>query len=76
MANAMMCSIGEKLKKEGKMLENYNRYVDDTLSAVADRNEAHSFHQTLCNAHPSLSFAMEVQNDNDQLPFLCTMTRC
>jgi hypothetical protein len=72
-ANAMMCLLEEKLENEGKLPENYNLFVDDTLSAVVNMGEAHSFHQALNNAHPSLSFTMEVQNENGQLPFLGTM---
>ena len=63
MANAVMCSIQEKLEKKGKM----------EVSVVANMDEAHIFHKTLHNAHPSLSFTMEVQNENGQPPFLGTM---
>ena len=59
----MMWSMQEKLENEGKMPESYNRYVDDTLSAVANMDEAHNFHKTLNNAHPSLSSTVKVQNE-------------
>ena len=36
MANAFMCSIEDRLEKQGKMPEFYKRYVDDTLSIIAD----------------------------------------
>ena len=57
------------------MSESYNRYVDDTLRAVAKMDEAHNFHNTLNNAYLSLSFTMEVQNENGQLLFLGTMMK-
>ena len=57
------------------MPESYNRYVDNTLSAVAKMDEAHNFHNTLTNAYLSFSFTMEVQNENGQLLFLGTMMK-
>ena len=69
MANALMCSVEERLKTQGKIPDYYKRYVDDTLSRTTSISEAESFHQILNDAHPSLSFTMEVQT-NGQLPFL------
>ena len=69
MANAMLCSIEEKVEKEGKIPDDYNRYVVDTLSSACSLAVASNFHQTLNNAHPSLSFTMEIEKDG-MLPFL------
>ena len=69
MANAIMCKVEGKLERDGKMPEDYNRYVDDTLNLSTDIGTAIMFHQTLNDAHPSLTFTMEVQKDG-QLPFL------
>ena len=56
-------------EKDGTMPEDYYRYVDDTFNLTTDIGKANTFHQTLNDAHPSLAFAMEIQNDG-QLPFL------
>ena len=72
MANALMCSVEERLETQGKIPDYYKRYVDDTLSRATSISEAESFHQILNDAHPSLSFTMEVQT-NGQLPFLGTL---
>ena len=62
--------IEEKLGKNVEMPKYYNHYVDDTLSVAVYFDEAKSFHETLNNAYPSLSFSMEVQDEDGQLPFL------
>jgi len=43
--------------------------VDDTLAAVKDIPTATAFLTTLTEAHPAISFTMEVAN-NSKLPFI------
>ena len=69
MANALMCSVEERLETQEKIPDYYKRYVDDTLSRATSISETESFHQILNDAHSSLSFTMEVQT-NGQLSFL------
>ena len=64
MANTFMCSIEEKLENEDKLPSFYKRYVDDTLAAVKDISTATTFLATLNEAHPAISFTMEVANNN------------
>jgi len=45
------------------------RYVDDTLAVVKDIPTATAFLATLNEAHPTISFTMEVSNNN-KLPFI------
>ena len=47
----------------------YKRYVDDTLSKMSDATAASEFLSTLNEIHPSVSFTMELE-DNNRLPFL------
>ena len=68
MANAFMCSIEDRLEEQGKMPELYKRYVDDTLSIMADTEKAEKFLATLNESHPSVSFTMELAV-NGKLPF-------
>ena len=70
MANTFMCFIEEKIESENKLPSFYKRYVDDTLAAVKDIPTATAFQlATLNEAHPSISFTMEVANNN-KLPFI------
>ena len=69
MANAIMCSLEEKLSKSNKLPNFYNRYVDDTLTKQRNLESAESFLSTLNNCHPSLSFTMEVEVDG-KIPFI------
>ena len=69
MANAFMCSIEDRLEEQGKMPELYKRYVDDTLSIMADTEKAEKFLATLNESHPSVSFTMEPAVSG-KLPFL------
>ena len=69
MANTFMCSIEEKLDSEEKLPSFYKRYVDDTLAAVKDIPTATAFLATLNEAHPAISFTMEIANNN-KLPFI------
>ncbi|KAL9986111.1 hypothetical protein ACROYT_G000191 [Oculina patagonica] len=69
MANTFMCAIEEKLESEDKLPSFYKRYVDDTLAAVKDIPTATAFLSTLNEAHPAISFTMEVANNN-KLPFI------
>ena len=65
-----MCSIEGKLEREDKLpLFFYKRYLDDTLTAVKDIPNATAFLATLNEAHPAVSFTMEVE-DNNKLPFI------
>ena len=56
-------------KSEDKLPSVYKRYVDDTLAAVKDISTATTFLATLNEAHPAISFTMEVANNN-KLPFI------
>ena len=69
MANTFMCSIEEKLESEDKLPSLHKRHVDDTLAAAKDIPTATAFLATLNEAHPAISFTMEVAN-NDKLPFI------
>ena len=64
-----MCLIEEKLDSEDKLLSFYKRYVDDTLAAVKEILSATALLATLNEAHPAISFMMEVVN-TDKLPFI------
>ena len=68
-ANTFMCSFKEKLESEDKLPSFYKRYMDDTLAAVKDIPTATAFLTTLNEAHPAISFTMEVANNN-KLPFI------
>ena len=69
MANTFMCGIEEQLEIQNKMPAFYKRYVDDTLSKMPDATAASEFLSTLNEIHPSVSFTMELE-DNNRLPFL------
>lgn len=69
MANTFMCGIEEQLETQNKMPAFYRRYVDDTLSKMPDTAAASEFLSTLNESHPSISFTMELE-DNNKLPFL------
>ncbi|KAL9953158.1 hypothetical protein ACROYT_G040528 [Oculina patagonica] len=69
MANTFMCGIEEQLEIQNKMPAFYKRYVDDTLSKMPDVTAASEFLSTLNEIHPSVSFTMELE-DNNKLPFL------
>ena len=43
--------------------------MNDTFACLSSRNEALSFFQQLNDLHPSLTFTMDEEKDN-QLPFL------
>jgi len=64
-----MCFIEEKPESESKLPSFYKRYVDDTLATVKDIPTATAFLATLNEAHSSISFTMEVANNN-KLPFI------
>lgn len=69
MAYAFMCSIEEQSKEQNKMSGFYKRYVDDTLSKMPSASAASEFLVTLNGSHPSISFTMDLE-DNDKLPLL------
>jgi len=69
MANTFVCFIEEKLESENKLPSLYKRCVGDTLAAVKDIPTATAFLATLNESHPSISFTMEVANNN-KLPFI------
>ncbi|KAL9952277.1 hypothetical protein ACROYT_G039507 [Oculina patagonica] len=69
MANTFMCGIEEQLEIQNKMPAFYKRYVDDTLSKMPNATAACEFLSTLNEIHPSVSFTMELE-DNNKLPFL------
>ena len=57
----------------------YERYVDDTFSKMPDATAASDFLSTLNEILPSVSFTMEVE-DNNKIPFnsfmrVCTMNK-
>ena len=53
-----MCSIEDRLEEQGKMPEFYKRYVNDTLSIMADTETAEKFLTTLNESHPSQSVSV------------------
>ena len=69
MVHTFMCFIEERLDSEDKLPSFYKRYMDDTLAAVKDIPTATAFLATLNEAHPAISFMMEVANNN-KLPFI------
>ena len=69
LANTFMCSIEEKLESEDKLPSFYKRYMDDVLAAVKDISTATTFLATLNEAHPAISFTMEVANNNKIIIF-------
>ena len=60
-----MCHIEEKLGNQNKMPVFYWRFVDKILSKMPDVSSASVFLSTPSEIHPSLSFKMELGN-NDQ----------
>ena len=69
MANTFISSNEAKLKADDTIPDLYKRYADDTFTIVSDIAAAETLHQALNNAHPSLSFTMEIEVEN-KLPFL------
>jgi len=69
MANKIMCSIEENLKRQGRMASFYKRYVDDTLTIVRHVTAATAYLETLNNCHPLVQFTMGLESNN-KLPFL------
>ena len=69
MALGLTPSLLHQLESEDKLPSFYKRYVDDTLAAVKDISTATTFLATLNEAHPAISFTMEVANNN-KLPFI------
>ena len=61
MANAFMSSIEAKLRADANIPDFYKRFVDDTFTIVPGIGAAETLHQALNNAHPSLSFTMEIE---------------
>ena len=64
-----MCSIEEQLQDQGKMLDFYKHYVDDTFSIIPNVETAEAFLSTLNDSNPSINFTMELAT-NCKLPFL------
>ena len=64
-----MCSIEERLEREGKIPTYYRRYVDDTLTVLPNKTVADNFLAILNDCHASINFTMETEN-NCMLPFL------
>ena len=69
MANTFMTSTEAKLKENGKIPEFYKRYVDDTFAVVSGIAAAETLFEALNNAHPLMSFTMEIEMGG-KLPFL------
>ena len=61
LADVFKSSIEEILEREGKLPSFYRRYVDDTLTVMADVASATDFLDTLNNAHSSVKFTMEIE---------------
>ena len=59
LANVFMSSIEDTLKRQGKFLSFYRRYVDDTLTVIPDLASATTFLHTLNSDHTSVKFTME-----------------
>ena len=69
MANTFMSSNEAKLEADGNIYDFYKRFVDDTFTVVPGIATAETLHQALNNAHPSVSFTMEIEMEG-KLPFL------
>ena len=69
LANVFMCSIEEKLEKNGSLPSFYRRYMDDTITIMDSLQSANSFLETLNGCHPSAQFTMEVESEGS-LPFV------
>ena len=59
----------ENLEREDKLPSFYRRYVDDTLTIMANIEPASNFLDTLNKAHSSVKFTIETEC-NGMLPFL------
>ena len=68
-AHTFTCSIEEKLARENKLPDFYERYVDDTFALVPDLAAATDFLSVLNDAHPAIQFTMETAV-NSSLPFV------
>ena len=64
LANTFMCHIEEKLQDRNNIPSFYKRYVDDTLVIMPDVQSAKSFLDLLNVIHPSISFTMELEQNN------------
>ena len=64
-----MCSIEERLEREGKIPTYYRRYVDDTLTVLPNKTVADNFLAILNDCHASNNFTMETET-SCMLPFL------
>ena len=60
MANALMCSIEERLQDQGKMPDFYKSYVDDTFSIMPNVGTAEALLSTMNDSHPSINFTMRL----------------
>ena len=69
MADTFMTSIEAKLKADGNILDFNKRCVDDTFTIVNGIATAETLYRALNNAHPSMSFTMEIEVGG-KLPFL------
>ena len=74
LANVFMCDIERQLEERGKLPTFYRRYVDDTISALGDHFKAMDLLTELNSIHPSLSFTMEIEVNNE-LSFLGVLFR-
>ena len=72
LANVFMCQIEDQLEQSNMIPSFYRRYVDDTLVTMPNTEAATDFLRVLNDAHPSLSFTMELENE-DSIPFLGTV---
>ena len=68
-AHTFTCSIEEKLARENKLPDFYERYVDDTFALVPDLAATTNFLSVLNDAHPAIQFTMETAV-NSSLPFV------
>ena len=79
LANVFMCSIEDRLDREGKMPYYYRRYVDDTLTFMPSNSAACEFLSVLNTCHHSIKFTIYNliplnQNFSHNNDFITTMT--
>ncbi|KXJ26321.1 hypothetical protein AC249_AIPGENE305 [Exaiptasia diaphana] len=70
LANTFLRSIEEGLVRDNILPSTYRRYVDGTLAVMNNIDTANKFLDVLNDRHDSIAFTMEVQDNNNELPFL------
>ena len=75
-ANAWKLSVLHGTVPSGFVPILYKRYIDDTFVSFNDKAHVQLFINYLNSQHTSINFTMELENNNNHLPFLdCLVTR-